>query len=149
MAAIHQPGHQIRADVPGRSDDNHTAHGRPSLGSRTISPMNSRLTELRFGDELVLVSAVQVPGTEPTSAADQVRDRAVDALEKAKGTIEAVAKGTIETAGRLKKAAMAPESIEVELGLAFTVQGGVIVAGGGVTASLVVHLTYNLGPKAP
>ena len=110
--------------------------------------MNSKLTKLRFGDEIVLVSAVQVPGTESTSAADLVRERAVDALEQAKGAIEAVAKSTVETAGRLRKAAMAPESIEVELGIAFTVQGGVVVAGGGVAASLVVHLTYDLASKA-
>ena len=109
--------------------------------------MNSKLTELRFGDELVLVSAVQVPGTESTSAADRVREHAVDALEQARDAIEAVAKSTVEAAGRLKKAAMAPASIEVELGIAFTVQGGVVIAGGGVAASLVVHLTYDLASK--
>jgi Trypsin-co-occurring domain 1 len=106
-----------------------------------------QLTELRFGDEIVLVSAVQVPGTQPTSAASRVRDHALDALEQAKDAIEAVAKSTVETAGRLKKAAIAPASIEVELGIAFTVQGGVVVAGGAVAASLVVHLTYDLSPK--
>lgn len=110
--------------------------------------MNSKLTELRFGDETVLVSAVQVPGSESTSAADRVRERAVDALEQARDAIEAVAKSTAETAGRLRKAAMAPASLEVELGIAFTVQGGVVVAGGAVAASLVVHLTYDLTSKA-
>ena len=110
--------------------------------------MSNKLTEVRFGDEVVLVSAVQVPGTEPTSAADRVRNRAVDALEQAESTIEAVAKRTVETANRLRKNAMSPASIEVELGIAFTVQGGVVVAGGGVEASLVFHLTYDLAAKA-
>lgn len=109
--------------------------------------MSSKLTELRFGDEIVLVSTVQVPGTESTGAAARMRERAVDALEQARDAIEAVAKSTVETAGRLRKAAIAPESIEVELGIAFTAQGGVVVAGGGVEASLVVHLTYDLTSK--
>jgi hypothetical protein len=102
---------------------------------------------LRFGDEIVLVSTVQVPGTESTGAAARMRERAVDALEQARDAIEAVAKSTVETVGRLRKAAIAPESIEVELGIAFTAQGGVVVAGGGVEASLVVHLTYDLTSK--
>jgi hypothetical protein len=115
---------------------------------RTISHVSNKLTELRFGDEIVLVSAVQVPGTESTGAAARVRERAVDALEQAREAIEAVAKSTVETADRLRKAAIAPASIEVELGIAFTVQGGIVVAGGGVGASLVVHLTYDLASKS-
>jgi hypothetical protein len=110
--------------------------------------MANRLTELRFGDQVVLISAVQVPGTEPASAVERVRSRAVDALEQAGSTIEAVAKSTVETANRLRKATSSPASIEVELGIAFTVQGGVVVAGGGVEASLVVHLTYDLAAEA-
>lgn len=110
--------------------------------------MNTKLTELRFGDQTVLVAAVLPPGSESTSAADKIRERAVDALDQARSAIEAVAKSTVETASRLKKAAMAPASIEVELGIAFTVQGGVIVAGGGVQASIVVHLTYEMDDKS-
>lgn len=106
--------------------------------------MNSTLTELRFGDQIVMVAAVLPPGTESTGAADRIRERAVDALEQARSAIEAVAKSTVETANRLKKAAMAPASVEVELGIAFTAQGGVVVAGGGIQASIVVHLTYDL-----
>jgi Trypsin-co-occurring domain 1 len=109
--------------------------------------MTNKLTELCFGDEVVLVSAVQVPGTEPTSAADAVRNHAVDALERAGSAIEAVAKSTVDTVNRLRKVAVSPASVEVELGIAFTVEGGVVVAGGGVEASLVVHLTYNLDAR--
>jgi hypothetical protein len=114
----------------------------------TLSYMNTKLTELRFGDEIVLVSAVQVPGTESTGVVARVSERAVDALEQARDYIESVAKSAVDTADRLRKAAVAPDSIEVELGIAFTVQGGVVVAGGGVEASLVVHLTYDLTSKA-
>jgi len=115
---------------------------------RIMVCVNTKLTELRFGDQTVTVAAVMSPGTESTSAADRLRERAVDALEQARSAIEAVAKSTAETAGRLKKAAIAPASVEVELGIAFTVQGGVVVAGGGVQASIVVHLSYDLAAKA-
>ena len=110
--------------------------------------MNTTLTELRFGDQIVMVAVVLPPGSESTSAADRIRERAVDALDQARSAIEAVAKSTVETASRLKKAAMAPASIEVELGIAFTAQGGVVVAGGGVQASIVVHLTYEMDDKS-
>jgi Trypsin-co-occurring domain 1 len=110
--------------------------------------VNTKLTELRFGDQTVMVAAVVPPGSESTSAADRIRERAVDALDQARSAIEAVAKSTVETASGLKKTAMAPASIEVELGIAFTAQGGVVVAGGGVQASIVVHLTYEMNDKS-
>jgi hypothetical protein len=109
--------------------------------------VNTTTTELRFGAEKVLVAAVLPPGSQQTAASDRLRERTVDALEEAGSAIEAVAKSTVETAGRLAQAALAPASIEVELGIAFTAQGGVIIAGGSVQASLVVHLTYDLSAQ--
>jgi hypothetical protein len=93
-----------------------------------------------------------VPGQdrrEPLTATrtDKLRGRAVDALKEAGSTIEAVAKGTLETAGRLTKAALAPALIEVEIGIAFTAKGGVIIAGGEIEASIVVHLSYDLSAR--
>jgi hypothetical protein len=110
--------------------------------------VNTKLTDLRFGDQTVTVAAVMPPGTESTGAADRLRERAVDALDQAGSAIEAVAKSAAGTASRLKEAAIAPTLVEVELGIAFTVQGGVVVAGGGVQASIVVHLSYDLTAKA-
>jgi hypothetical protein len=109
--------------------------------------VNTTITELRFGEETVMVATVVPPGSQLTSAADKLRERAVDALKGAGSTIEAVAKGTVETAGRLTKAALAPSAIEVEIGIAFTAKGGVIIAGGEVEASIVVHLSYDLSTK--
>jgi hypothetical protein len=111
--------------------------------------VNSALTELKFGDQIIFVSTVVPAGTEQTSAADRLQDRAVDALEQGEEAIEAVAKSVSKTATRLAKAALAPTGIEVELGLAFTAQGGVVVAGGAVQASIVVHLTYDISPAHP
>jgi hypothetical protein len=98
---------------------------------------------LRFGDVDVQVSVVQLPGTQDTSAADRLRDRAVDALEQAHLAIEAVARSAMNTIDKLKTANASPSSVEIELGLAFTAQGGVVVAGAGVQASIVVHLNYE------
>jgi hypothetical protein len=109
--------------------------------------VNTTITKLRFGEETVMVATVLPPGSQPTSAADRLRERAVDALKEVGDTIEAVAKGTVETAGRLTKAALAPASIEVEIGIAFTAKGGVIIAGGEVEASIVVHLSYDLAAR--
>ena len=94
-----------------------------------------------------MVATVLPSGSQPTSAAEKLRERSVDALQEAGSTIEAVAKGTVETASRLTKAALAPASIEVEIGIAFTAKGGVIIAGGEVEASIVIHLTYDLSTK--
>jgi hypothetical protein len=42
MAAIYQPRHQVRADVPGRPDDNHTAHPRPVPSCASPRPCHPR-----------------------------------------------------------------------------------------------------------
>jgi hypothetical protein len=128
------------------------APGKPIFFSRGPGTgyyfrVNTTITQLRFGEETVMVATVVPPGSQPTSATDKLRERAVDALKEAGSTIEAVAKGTVETANRLTKAALAPTSIEVEVGIAFTAKGGVIIAGGEVEASIVVHLSYDLSAK--
>jgi Trypsin-co-occurring domain 1 len=106
--------------------------------------MTTSIQYLRFGDSDVGVSVVQLPGTQNTSAADRLRDRAVDALEQAQLAIEAVARSATNTIDKLKAANVSPSNVEIELGLAFTAQGGVVVAGAGVQASMVVHLSYEV-----
>lgn len=106
--------------------------------------MAASIQKLRFGDADVAVCVVQVPGTQQTSGADRLRERAVDALEEAQHAIEAVADSATKTIGKLKEAGTHPSTVEIELGLAFTAQGGVVVAGAGIAASIVVHLSYEL-----
>jgi Trypsin-co-occurring domain 1 len=106
--------------------------------------MSTRVESLRFGGAEVLVATVQLPGTERTGTGiDKVRDKAVDALEAARDTIESVALSAQRTIADLKAKAACPATVEVEIGLAFSVQGNVIIAGGGVEASVTVHLTYD------
>lgn len=105
------------------------------------------IQQVRFGDADVWVSVVQLPGTQETSAAERLRDRAVDALEQADHAIKAVAHSAAKTVGKLKAESVSPANVEIEPGLAFTAQGGVVVAGAGVEASIVVHLGYELKQK--
>jgi hypothetical protein len=116
----------------------------PGAGMRQDVDMAS-IQDLRFGDAEVKVAVVQLPGTENTSVADRLRDNAVDALKQAQQAIEAVARNAKDTVDHLKNTGGHPASLEIELGLAFTAQGGVVVAGAGVQASVVVHLCYELG----
>jgi len=109
--------------------------------------MNTTITELRLGEETVMVAAVLPPGSQPITSADKLRERTVDALKEAGSTIESIAKGTLEMADRLTRSALAPGAIEVEVGIAFTAKGGVIIAGGEIEASIVVHLTYDLSAR--
>ncbi|MFY1690002.1 CU044_2847 family protein [Plantactinospora sp. WMMB782] len=103
---------------------------------------------MRVGGVELLVEVVQVAGSEPTSRADAARDRVVDAFDRAQDAIVAVATSTVETAGELARRAAAPEQIEVEFGIKFSVQGNVIVAGGSGEATLTVRLTYARGAGA-
>jgi len=106
--------------------------------------MTANIQALPFGGATIGVSVVQVSGTQKTGAAERLRDRAVDALEEAEQAIEAVAHSAVMTINKLKQKATHPSSMEIELGLAFTAQGNVVVAGAGVEASIVVHLSYDL-----
>jgi hypothetical protein len=125
-----------------RTDESHGAS--PPRGAFLGQNMGmAKIQDLRFGDLDVQVAVIQLPGTEETSAADRLRDRAVDALQQAQLAIESVARSAADTVQKLKAKAISPSSVEIELGLAFTAQGGVVVAGAGVEASIVVHLTYD------
>ncbi|MBY8870507.1 hypothetical protein K7640_01465 [Micromonospora sp. PLK6-60] len=100
---------------------------------------------MRVGGRELLVEVVQVAGSEPTSRVDVARERVVDAFDRAREAIVAVAISTVETANELTRRAACPEGIEVEFGIKFSVQGNVIVAGGSGEATLTVRLTYAVG----
>lgn len=87
----------------------------------------------------VLVEAVTVAGTEPTSRAGRV---AADAFDHAREAIVAVATTAAGVVGDLARGAVTPQQVEVEFGVKFTLKGNVIVAKGGGEATLLVRLTY-------
>lgn len=102
---------------------------------------------LTFGDQQVLVSVVTVAGTEKTSADDRVRNKAIDALERASAVIDGLARSGASLAKNLGRAATSPTQLELELGIAFSINGDVIIAGAGVEASVAVHLHYDITPS--
>lgn len=99
---------------------------------------------MRIGDVDVLVETTAIAGTEPASAADAAREKMADSFERAKDTIVAVAKSTVDMITRLPRTAMArPATVEVEFALGFTASGSVLLAGAGATANLTVRLAYD------
>jgi predicted oxidoreductase len=103
---------------------------------------------LHVDGEQLFVEVVQVAGSEPTSRLDTARDRAVDAFDRAKQAIVAVAAATVQVAEDLATRSVKPQSVEVEFGLKFSAQGNIIVAGGSGEATLKVRLTFPCGEQA-
>ena len=101
-----------------------------------------RVAPVRIGDVEVLVELAQVAGTEPTSGREGLRERLLAAYALAQDTIVAVASTTVETMRRLGEAAR-PDRFEMELGLAFTADGNVVVAKASGQATLKVKLSYD------
>lgn len=107
--------------------------------------MTIQLEPLQIGGHEVLVAVVPRSGTERTSAAgDRVKNAALDALSGAQELISAVATGCMPAARSLAHMAMAPTSLEVDLGLSFSADGRIIVAGAGVEAGIVIRLHYDI-----
>jgi 2-polyprenyl-6-methoxyphenol hydroxylase-like FAD-dependent oxidoreductase len=108
--------------------------------------MTGRAMPMRIGDVELLVETVPAVGSEPTAGLDQARDRVLDAYERAQAAIVAVASSTVDTIGELTARNARPDQIEMEFGLKFSAQGGIIVAGASGEATLTVRLSY-LAPR--
>src|SRR5213082_3638922 len=96
-------------------------------------------------DVLVQASAVSVAGSEPTSAADRVRD----AYQRAEPAVLGMARSLAGTVDRLVDEGAHPRTVEVEFGLAVSLGGDIVVVKGTTEATLKVTLTYEVGPAAP
>lgn len=106
--------------------------------------MVGRLMPVRVGDVEVLVEAVPVAGSEPTSGRlDQAGQKMVDVFDSAQQAIGAIATRLAGTVSELAEQSVRPDRVEVEFGLAFTAQGHVIVAGASVAATLKVMVGYD------
>lgn len=97
---------------------------------------------LTFGGVDLLVQAVPVTivGSEPTSAASRV----MDAYARAEPAIRAVAQSVAGTIEGLLEQARRPREVEVEFGLAVSVEGDVILVRGTAEASLAIRLCYEV-----
>jgi Trypsin-co-occurring domain 1 len=112
--------------------------------------MAGKLMPMRIGDVEVLVEAMPVAGTEPTSGLDKAKDKVTDAFDRAKATIVAMGESTADVIKRLTTGPAAhPDTVEVEFGLAFSAKGNVVVAEASAQATLKVKLTYTIPKQTP
>jgi hypothetical protein len=91
----------------------------------------------------VLVEAVRLPGSEPVSVGDRAGAKLSDAFDTANRVIAGAAESTWEMLQGLATKAGHPDSLEVEFGLTYTVQGTVVVAGASAESNLKVKLVYD------
>ncbi|WP_210571682.1 CU044_2847 family protein [Streptomyces sp. GESEQ-4] len=102
------------------------------------------LVPTRVGGVEVLVETVPVPGSERTSGRlEEAGQRVVEAFDRAQETITALASQLAGTLAAMGERAVRPDHVEVQFGLSFTAQGGIVVAGVGSQASLQVTLSYD------
>ena len=113
--------------------------------------MSSRIVPMRVGDvELLVETVVVLPGSEPTSGRlDRVGQKAVDGFDHVQAAIEAIATRLAGTLEELGTRAVRPDRVEVTFGLKFTAEGGVLIAGSSVEASLGVMIGYDRSAAAP
>lgn len=106
--------------------------------------MASRLLPVRAGDVDLMIETIPAAGSESTSRlVTDAGGRVLDAFDRARDAVVAIATSTAEAIERLHGRAVHPEQIEVEFGLKFSAQGGVVVAGASGEATLVVKVTYQ------
>jgi Trypsin-co-occurring domain 1 len=96
---------------------------------------------MRFAgaDLLIQASQVTVAGSEPTS----VRDKVADAYERAEPTIVRIASAVAGTVTKFTDEPVRPKQVEVNFGLAVSVQGDVVLLRGTTEATLAITLTYD------
>jgi hypothetical protein len=84
-------------------------------------------------------------GLEPVSRrGDKAAELAAETFSQALGTIEEVAE---EIHAALSRMVVKPRQVSVELGVKFTVSGGVIIAQGGAEANLKLTLGWTNEPS--
>ncbi|MGH3390349.1 MAG: CU044_2847 family protein [Actinomadura sp.] len=96
-----------------------------------------------------MIEVVPAAGSESTSRLEDMGGRALDAFDRARDAVVAIAASTAEAIDRLHERAVRPEQVEVEFGLKFSAQGGVVVAGVSGESTLVVKVTYQGSPSEP
>lgn len=108
-----------------------------------VVAMASRLLPVRVGEVDLMIEALPAAGSESTSRLEDAGGRVLDAFDRARDAVVAIATSTAEAIDRLHRNAARPEKVEVEFGLKFSAQGGVVVAGVSGESTLVVKVTYQ------
>lgn len=109
--------------------------------------MVRRVIPLRVGCVELLVEASPVAGSEPTSTRlDRAQDAVAEAWDRAQSAIVEVAASMVSMTGQLGRRSARPDEVKVKMGLKFSAQGNVILAGASGEATLEVTLTYRADP---
>jgi hypothetical protein len=80
------------------------------------------LIPTEFAGVTLLVEAVSVPGSEPTSRRE-IMDRVQDMFVRAQNVIENIAITTAELKNSLARKSREPDHLEIEFGISFGAQG--------------------------
>src|SRR5437899_2572910 len=111
--------------------------------------MTGALVPVRVGGVEVLVETVPVPGSERTAGRlDDAGRRVIEAFDRAQEAIVEIATQLAGTVSTMGQRAVRPDHVEVQFGLSFTAQGGVVVAGASAEASLQVTVSYDRAATA-
>jgi hypothetical protein len=100
------------------------------------------LIPTEFAGITLLVEAVPVPGSEPTSR-HEIVDRVQNMFDRAKDVIENIADTTAELRDSLAAKSREPDHLEIEFGISFGAQGQIVLAGASASASLSVRIIYD------
>ena len=104
---------------------------------------STRLVQAHLGNRDIFIDAVVQPGTEPTSASEEVAGRVLQAFDSAKDVISDLAERVSDSVTALAEQAASPEEFTVEFGLSVTTTGSVILASASTAATLAITLTYK------
>jgi hypothetical protein len=105
------------------------------------------LVPVRVDGVDLLVTTVPVPGTQPTASSPA--GRVIDAFDQAQAAIVALAGRVAGTVTDMGRQAAQPDEVQVAFGLAFGSNGGIVLVGASVEASLTVTITYKRDPDTP
>lgn len=105
--------------------------------------MVNRVIPVRVGETELLVEAVPLAGSEPTSRLGDAGDQVIDAFGRAFDAVVEIASSAAGAITRLGQRGARPEQVQVEFGLKFSAQGNVIVAGASGEATLLLRVTYD------
>ena len=90
----------------------------------------------------ISVEVVTAPGDEATSRIPR-QDRAKELFERAEAVIEQMAESTSRIAKRVSSREARPEQIEIQFGIKFSSQAGIVFASAATEASLAVKIVYG------
>ena len=73
------------------------------------------------------------------------RQQTAELFDRAQAVIESMARSTAEMARKVALDASRPDQVEVQFGLKFSTQAGVVFASAATEASLAVKIVYGTG----